>query len=214
MLEPADLIELKWNRKDLGSLRTVLDKHVEGRRVAVQAGACLGVFPELLASQFDWVYSFEPDPRLHRMCARRLSEIRNVILQQAALGLHRRPVRTECSLRPNDGKTTLHPGMTRTERDGECPIPVIRIDDLGLRECDLIYLDVEGDELWALQGAEDTLGRCRPIVVCELNRGLTYRGFAEGDLVTYLRMAGYDEAERLRSDVVFLPRGGINGGGA
>ncbi len=43
----------------------------------------------------------------------------------------------------------------------------MRIDDLELAELDFIKLDVEGYEYQALKGAEQTLKRCRPMVMFE-----------------------------------------------
>jgi len=41
------------------------------------------------------------------------------------------------------------------------------IDDLGLDACDLIQLDVEGFEAKVLQGASQTITRCRPVIMVE-----------------------------------------------
>lgn len=197
-------IELKWNRKDAESLEHVLANHVSGRRAVVQAGGCLGVFAMRLAREFDAVYTFEPDSDLFNALCMNVPHI-NVIKFQAALGAAPRLVRTECSLRPNDGKTVLHEGMTRTEPGGI--VPTLRIDDLGLETCDLIYLDVEGDELFALRGAAATIHRCRPVVVCEVNRGIEYRGLEQEDLRRHMRLLEYEKVAQLRSDEVYVSRG-------
>lgn len=48
------------------------------------------------------------------------------------------------------------------------PQPVVSIDSLKLTRLDFIKLDVEGMELEVLDGARETLGRCRPIMVIEI----------------------------------------------
>lgn len=195
-------IELKWNRKDLQSLEAVLPR-VKQRHVAVQAGGCLGVFAKRLAKDFTAVYTFEPDPQLFALMCINVPEP-NVIKMQAALGSDKGMVHTVCELRPNDGKTVLHEGMTRTEPGGI--IPVLRINDLTLPHCDLIYLDVEGDELYALHGARETIEKHRPVVVCEVNRGIEYRGFRQKDVENYMRLLGYEAIDQLRSDTVFISK--------
>jgi FkbM family methyltransferase len=195
-------IELKWNMKDLGNLEAVLPL-VRQRHVVVQAGGCLGVFPDRLAGEFDVVYTFEPDPKLFRHLVLNTARKTNIVYFQAALGYDRRCVQTVCELRPNDGKTVLHEGMTRTEPNGL--IPTMRVDDLALPACDLLYLDIEGDEIFALQGANYTIARYKPVVVCEVNRGVEYRGFQQSDVASLLTKMDYQVAARHRSDVVFLP---------
>ena len=200
----GDELELKWNRKDLGNLDQVMPM-VRQRRQCVQAGGCLGLFPLYLADQFDAIYTFEPSPTLFRLMAQNVRR-KNVIMMQAALGAEPgRMVQTRCELRPDDGKTTLHAGMTRTEDGGQ--IPTIEVDALGLREVDLLYLDIEGDEMFALRGARKTIDLCRPVIACEVNRGLAYRGFGLDDVKSLLALYEYDHKHTFRSDHVFLPRG-------
>lgn len=196
-------LELKWNRKDLESLRTVVERYVpkDKRRVAVQAGGCLGVFADYLSSRFGAVYTFEPDTVMFRKMVTNIADCLNVVPMQAALGNERRMIHTVCDLRNND-KTVLHEGMTRTEPGGH--IPTLRIDDLGLPYCDLIYLDIEGDEYAALLGALTTLTDHKPVVVCEINRGIDYRGISREAIPVHLARFGYTQVEKLRSDYVFV----------
>ncbi len=46
-------------------------------------------------------------------------------------------------------------------------IPTVALDSLALPRIDLIKIDIEGMELDALEGAADSLARCRPIVIVE-----------------------------------------------
>lgn len=197
----GSVAELKWNRKDLESYQKVLP-YVRNRQAVVQAGGCLGVFAQAMARDFQAVYTFEPDPENFAKLVYNVPAV-NVVKFQAALGCEPRMLQTVCELRPNDGKSVLHEGMTRTEPGGI--VPTLRIDDLGLTACGLFYLDVEGDELFALRGADQTIRQCRPVIACEINRGLTYRGLSEQDVLAYLLQYGYYEFARHRSDVVFLP---------
>jgi FkbM family methyltransferase len=195
-------LELKWNGKDLESLKQVVAMVAE-KRIAVQAGACLGVFPKYLSAKFDAVYTFEPSAPLFVRMTKNAPEP-NIVRFQAALGCQRgsmlNPV---CSLRGNDGKSVLHEGMTRMETGGI--IPTMRLDDLALPCCDLIYLDVEGWELYALRGAQETIRRYRPVIACEINRGIEYLGISGDDLRAHIKSLDYEFAVKIRSDEVFLP---------
>jgi FkbM family methyltransferase len=53
--------------------------------------------------------------------------------------------------------------LVRTVRsEHHARVETVRVDDLGLERLDFLKLDVEGAELAALQGAEETLRRFRP----------------------------------------------------
>jgi FkbM family methyltransferase len=196
-------LELRWNRKDLENLEAVLPL-VRGCAVAVQAGGCLGVFADRLASEFFAVYTFEPDPELFRSLVRNTATHPNIYYFNAALGFERECVRTVCELRGDDGKSVLHEGMTRTEPGGF--VPRLRVDDLALPACDLIYLDVEGDEIAALSGANLTIARYRPVVACEVNRGVEYRGFEKEDVGRLMVAMDYRLVGSSRSDLFFVHR--------
>ena len=52
--------------------------------------------------------------------------------------------------------------------------------DLRLRDIGLIKIDVEGFELHALQGAEPTIDRCRPVLYVENDRPENRRRWSSG----------------------------------
>lgn len=49
-------------------------------------------------------------------------------------------------------------------------VDLVAVDELRLRQVKLIKIDVEGMELDVLQGCEDTLNRCRPLLYVENDR--------------------------------------------
>lgn len=191
--------ELRLNRRDLPNIDEASDRCPQ-RRVAVQAGGNLGLFPKRLAAQFTTVYTFEPAPDLFAIMARNAPEP-NIIRLQAAVGYDRGVV--GLSRRRRDGKPDSHEGCTHVSGPG--PIPVLRIDDLALPVCDLIALDVEGYDLYALQGAEATLMRCRPVVSVEVNKNLGFMDLTPADIYAFLERCGYRRVVRLESDEVFVP---------
>ncbi len=71
-------------------------------------------------------------------------------------------------------------------RNGES-VPVITIDSLQLPNCRLIKIDVEGMEQEVLQGARDTISRCRPLLYVENDRANRSR-----PLIEFLMGMGYD----------------------
>lgn len=193
---------LKWNRKEIPVLDEMLGS-VPGRTVVVQAGGNLGAFPKHLSSQFETVYTFEPEPELFELMSRNAPE-RNVVKFQAALGCERQLVTMSRERRQKDGGVA-HEGVAHVSGSGN--IPTLMIDDLGLRACDLIYLDLEGYELYALRGSLHTLQMCRPVVVCEVNKSLEHMGgITAADVHSFMRLYDYEFVKRVRSDELFIPR--------
>lgn len=191
---------LKWARRDLEALVQALH-YVPARRACVQAGGNLGIFPKRLAAEFDIVYTFEPDPKLFRMLAHNAPES-NIIRIQAALGADNAPVRMECKRRDNSGRA-VHEGLTHVAGPGK--IASIRVDDMKLAVCDLIYLDVEGWEYFALQGAAETIQRCRPVIAVEINRNIGFTGRTARELRTLITSHGYVHKLTMHSDEIYAP---------
>lgn len=190
---------LKYTLRDLPRLDQTISL-CQGRAVAVQAGGNLGLYAKRLAKDFGTVYSFEPDPELFQLMQVNAPE-RNIFRYHAALGDERRLVATSRIRR--DGKPNNHEGITHIA--GEGVIPTLRIDDLGLSVCDLIVLDVEGWELFALRGARQTLMSCRPVVSVEINKNIGYVGFTPDDVRHVLHEAAYGRVLALGSDEVYVP---------
>lgn len=192
---------LALNHRDLQSVDAVLPL-VSQRRAVVQAGGNLGIFPKRLAQLFQAVYTFEPAADLFALLQHNAPEP-NIVKCQAALGNVRGLA--GLSRERRDGKVLPgHEGLTHLEGAGI--VPTLRIDDLGLPICDLIYLDIEGAEDAALQGARDTLARCRPVLAVEIHPLNTrWAGLTVEELRARIVGYGYRFVTTFLSDDVFLP---------
>ena len=66
-------------------------------------------------------------------------------------------------------------------------IPSLRIDELNLHRIDLCKIDTEGAEVRVLNGARETIRRCRPPILIECyDRALAMHGFTRNDLLNWL----------------------------
>ncbi len=110
----------------------------------------------------------------------------------AALGERR----SKCSMRLNPRNC----GDDRTVPGSD--VEVLAIDDLGV-DPDLIYLDVQGDELAVINGAIETLRRCKPVVAIERDR---YCIKERGDALPALLALGYREIEKYGQDHILSTR--------
>lgn len=191
--------QLRLCKRDLPTLQAA-EKLTLQRRVAVQAGGNLGVFPKHLARSFGAVYTFEPSQELFPILVANATEP-NILRYQAALGFHREMVGTSRVRR--DGKPNNHEGITHISGPG--PIPTLRLDDFKFPVCDLLQLDLEGWDLYALQGAVETIARCRPVLMVEINKNAAFVGLNEDEIRAYVRSLGYRFVSRLHSDEIYVP---------
>lgn len=192
---------IKYAVRDLKTLGRAVQLCAQTRTV-VQAGGSLGVFAKHLSREFGAVYCFEPSPRIFRKLVSNVEES-NVVLVQAALGVDRNFVSTSTTRRR---KTNLPPHDGVTHVSGPGVVPTLRVDDLGLRELDLLVLDLEGQELYALMGAAATVERCRPVVMVEVCENCHFEGLVEDDVRTWLRVRGYELMFTEFSDEVWTCR--------
>lgn len=161
--------------------------------VVVQAGGNCGLFPRELSKHFKMVYTFEPHP-INFRCLQHNVKLQNVVQFQYALGQEA----GTCDMSghaTNCGAYKTVPGDT---------IPVMRIDDLALEACDLIFLDIEGYEPFALMGGEHTIKRFKPTIVIELKGLGAGYGYPDEKIVEYLVGLGYKQAAALGQDVIFI----------
>lgn len=131
----------------------------------VHAGAFFGDFLPALARAYERVWAFEPNPDSFK-CAEitvRLNDLGNLTLRNSGLGAAAGSAKlvTERHGQYLGGGSFVvdEPGRTRIETIDE----VVPSD----RQVGMIHLDVEGYEAQALEGARETIQRCRPIIVLE-----------------------------------------------
>lgn len=184
--------------KDLAGLEYAIER-TRGREVAVQAGGHLGMFPKRLAEQFASVYTFEPDAKLFAMLERNAPE-KNITPVRAALGNAREPVSLACYRRNENGKAS-HLGLTHVAGGGT--IPQVLLDDLNLHACDLIYLDVEGYEMNALLGAQQTVAKFHPVIGFESGANHKFYGSSRTALAELMAQWGYTLLTRIRGDDIY-----------
>lgn len=192
---------MKFAKRELVNLHAVI-KRVPQRRVAVQAGGNQGLWPKYLAHWFETVITFEPDPSNFAAMALNAPEP-NIVRHQAALG------DVACSVglsqeRRSGTNGAAHAGLVHVHGDGD--VRMMRLDDLHLSICDLLYLDIEGYELFALKGAVETITRCRPVIAIEVNQNLGFFGLTQADIDAFFVDQRYTHVDTLaKHDRVYLP---------
>lgn len=162
------------------------------KRVAIDISGHVGLWSFYLAQLFEQVHAFEPVAD-HRDCFNANVQTGNLVLYPCALG-------------DREGSIAMH---TSTGSSGDSwvsgggDIPMHRLDSYGFSDVDFIKIDCEGSELPVLRGAEETLRRCRPVVIVEQKPGHAQRfGFGETAAVDYLQSLGATLKARKAGDFV------------
>jgi FkbM family methyltransferase len=170
-----------------------LEELVPRYRVALDVGASLGMYTSRLNRLARQVHAFEPHPEL---AARLRLAVPKAKVH--ALALSDRDGEAELripvvagvayhgwgSIEPENHLEAVRCSAVRSVR-----VPSRRLDSLELDDMGFIKIDVEGHELAMLRGAEQTLSRCRPILLSEAED--RHRPDAVDSVRTYLTGIGY-----------------------
>ena len=166
-------VKFWWRRfrKTLEPEASFLLKQRWDRGTAIDVGANEGPYSYALAKLFDRVEAFEPNEiasadlqdydcpkiNLHRVALSRSEGERILhvpILAQGVAGLGWGSLEPE-TLPPSE-KVTTQVVQART------------LDSYGFENVVFIKIDVEGHELQVLEGAAETIARCRPVILLEI----------------------------------------------
>ena len=163
-------------------------KRCKRLNLVIQAGGCVGVWPRYLRETFAKVYTFEPSQENFTLMVKNLGDL-DIVKHHAAL--------TDrvgrCSMKLNPANC----GDDQTIQGDE--VDTLTIDSLEV-DPDLIYLDIQGDEYFAIKGAEETLKRCSPIIGIEVDNKLAR---VKGDAVGLLKELGYVQFGKSSQDWLF-----------
>jgi FkbM family methyltransferase len=135
-----------------------------------------------LAAEFEVLHAFEPVAEFRECYARNVTAA-NVQLHPFALG--------NAACRARIEVASGNSGATRIVDVGDEGAEVRTLDSLSLGVVDYIKLDVEGFELFVLEGAYETLLRCRPVLTVEQKgHGAQRFGVEQYEALDYLRALG------------------------
>lgn len=150
------------------------------RRVSLDVGANKGVWSEALRCCSRQVHAFEPNPKIFRVLKRGLGP--GVVAHQAALS----DASGTAELRVPKGRrgySNQGASLSRVKigaaEYGSVRVDVCRLDDLDLGDVGFMKIDVEGHEFAVLEGARETIRRCRPNMIVEIEEKHMKRPIAE-----------------------------------
>lgn len=191
---------------------------VRNWRNAVDVGAHVGLWSWVMARDFEQVIGFEPMPE-HRACwAENMAAAENATLFPFALGNATDTVLLKTRTPGSSGDTGVDPAAEASSLRATVHVPGVdqdasegisaelrRLDDWGLTDVDFIKLDCEGYELFSLQGAVETLKRCKPCLIVEQKpeTGMEERyGVTAADCLAFLKDLGAKQRAVKQGDYI------------
>lgn len=171
--------------------------HVKQFRVAVDVGAHCGLWSMQLVKRFAKVHAFEPVAE-HRDCFLANladTDIGRFSLYHSALGDHDDMIKI----------TTAPTSSGDSYVDGSGDIPMHTLDSFNLQDVDFIKIDTEGHELPIIRGGEQTIKRCKPVIIVEQKgHGMTRYGFRKEEAAELLESWGMKRVANLSGDIILI----------
>ena len=184
---------------ELDHLRRFLDiwKPTGRFGTAIDGGAHRGVWSRELAKHFKEVIAIEAHPEHAAHLLEQCEDYPNIKCVWMALGKQHDHVGTAYHGAP--GNT----GACHVEGTGDTVM--MRLDDSSW-SMDFLKLDIEGMELFALEGAKDKIAAHRPAIMVELNgNGNRFYGVPDKAVIDWLKERDYKEVLHLGRDHFFIP---------
>ena len=171
-----------------------LDELVPSGCTAVDAGAWWGPWTYWLSRRAASVWSFEPNPKLAGFLTRVVSP--NVHVENVALS-DRNGTATLFAPRQvgRDALATLSAEQLGNDAR-RIEVSLRRLDEYRLERVEFIKIDVEGHEFEVLKGAEETLARCTPTLLIEIDQAL--HDYPIRRIFDWLLARGYEGRVRRR----------------
>jgi len=184
---------------------------------AIDGGAHLGyhTFPLAEVVTDGTVYAVEADETTFArlLTLREKRKLNNIKAIRAALQNDpNKKSGTFLSSPTHPGRSGLNPiwigRKNDVEYEDQARTPLTTIDKLGATNVAFIKLDLEGSEFRALRGADETIRRDRPVIVCEhSNSQPTNEGFTAQEWLDYFKDRSYTayspNGEKLTADEFF-----------
>jgi FkbM family methyltransferase len=175
-----------------------IEKHVPNKDTVVQAGGGCGMYPRLLSGMFNNVFTFEPDQQNFYFLNLNCCEP-NIRKFNSALGHRPGNVTFYSPGTSNRGEGSIGRGDDMDADPVVGNTPFLMVDNFLFQELNLLFLDIENSEFYALKGSINTITKHRPVIICEC---------ANANVQNFLGSLGYVVGENQGADTLFKVENG------
>ena len=208
--------ETHFNKLDTEDLITYqsqiryIASELSDKGTAIDAGAHIGIATVHLSNYFREVVAFEPCHENFVCLARNCEQIDNIKLMMMGVGsTNERSVMQ--SVKDNSGAGYIKKLEERQYRPKDSingiqrDIRLTTIDSLAI-DCSLIKIDVQGYEREVLEGGIETIKKCKPVLLVEIeNNSERESAYKESLLIkSLLNKIGYRNIVACSRDVIFV----------
>lgn len=171
-------------------------KLCKSRENVIQAGGCVGFWAIALAEHFQTVHTFEPEPQAFACLKRNVEErgIQNIRFYPFALGDENKVVAIE--------RNGFASHFVNSKKEGN--VQYRALDTFYCARADAIILDVEGQEYYALKGAENLIKKFKPVVHVEARDFKDRYPFYHAHVNAILSDWGYKFVKKIGADKVYV----------
>ena len=156
----------------------------------IQAGGCIGVWPNELKKYFKRVVTFEANDDNYEC-----------LIKNTDVEAYNKPLSNKHEFIDVGFPSKTHVGNIGSFQVVPGEKESITIDEYNLNP-GLIYLVIEGYELFALMGAKNTIEKYKPTIVFQSKKLVNDYGVESGDIEKYLSEFGYKVVDKVHKSVI------------
>jgi FkbM family methyltransferase len=161
-------LKMKWLVKNYHEPELKLVSNFKKNNgIFLDIGANIGIYSFVASKIFGKVYAFEPNPIFRRSFA--LMRLSNCVLNSFALGSQSYKANLNIPVALNGD---MHYGLASikniSESSTSIEVDVCSVDSFYFTDVVCMKIDVEGFEEEVLEGSKETILRCYPIIIVEI----------------------------------------------
>jgi len=168
--------------------------YTKQKRNAIDLGANLGIMSIRMCKDFDYVHAFEP---LFHTYLKDNVPAKNIKIYPYAVGEKEKKVTMRVGQYHCGGSNIIENKTGAYYEKDE--IQVVTVDSFDIDNVDLIKIDVEKYEWYAIQGAKNTIEKYKPVLLIELHKTNPFYK----EIFDYLGNLGYKNKKAGDLDYIF-----------